>query len=160
MNYVDHSGNGWRPVLRIAALAAVIASVTACNAVYELFYEEYDGPLPEAEALVDEPVIARIVKRGDVPSPAVAVIYADRVKYLRENDPHNINRVVYLELRTLRVPLDTTQLRPGDTLRVSTQYDGRIYLEGPLREIPDWPYPRRTGGEYPIGRHTVTEYRR
>lgn len=152
-------GSRRRLTLRIAALGAVFASVAACDAVYELFYEEYDGPLPSAEALVDEPVIARIVKRGDNDSPAVAVIYADRVKYLRDNDPHDINRVVYLELRTLRVPLDTTQLRPGDTLRVSTRYDGQIYLEGRLPEIPDWPYPRGNA-EYPIGRHTVTEYRR
>jgi hypothetical protein len=145
--------------LRIAALAAMLVSSAGCGAMAELFYEEYDGPLPAAESLVDEPVIARIVKRGDINSPAVAVIYADRVKFLRENDPHDIDRVVYLELRTLQVPLDTTRVRPGDTLRVSTRYDGRIYLEGSLPEIPDWPYPRG-GAEYPIGRHTVTQYRR
>lgn len=150
---------GGMRALRAALIVAGLSATAACESVYELFYEQYDGPLPEKQGLVDEPVIARIVVRGDVASPEVAVIYGDRVKYLQGNDRGNINRIVYLETRTVQPRLDTTQIRPGDTLRVSTRYDQLIYLEGPRREFPDWPYPR--GGErYPIGRHTVTQYRR
>lgn len=149
----------WRRMLRTAVVVGGLLATAGCDAVYELFYEQYEGPLPEEQVLVDEPVIARSVLRGEVGSPEVAVIYGDRVKYLRNNDPGNINRIVYLEFRTTQPRLDTTQIRAGDTLYVSTRYDRLIYLEGPRQEFPDWPYPR--GGErYPIGRHTVTQYRR
>ena len=153
------TGRDRRRALRAAVVVGGLSATAGCDAVYELFYDQYHGPLPEKQALVDEPVIARSVLRGEVASPEVAVIYGDRLKYLRNNDPGNINRIVYLEFRTVQPRLDTTQIRAGDTLYVSTRYDQLIYLEGPRREFPNWPYPK--GGErYPIGRHTVTRYRR
>lgn len=132
----------------LVILGMIAMAAAACGDVLGRLSGAYRGPLPQAEGLSSETVILRTARpqAGDR-------LLLDRVRYVEDGDPHNVNRVVWAITPDVREQLAALNLQAGDRLVVSTRFI-QIDDAAELREVPDW--PGHDYFEYPIGLHSLT----
>lgn len=135
-----------RAVLLFAVCAATLAG---CDFVGRIS-GAYRGPMPKAEAITSEVVIIRSIQPG--PEGAFGFV-ADRVRYLENGTPHDVNRVV--RIRTppeIQEQAAALNLVTGERVTISTRF---AYIGDAidLAEVPDW--PGHDFLEYPIGVHLL-----
>lgn len=56
--------------------------------------------------------------------PIGPYFYMDRIRYLEVGDPYNVNRIVLVSSGELRPLVESFKLQVGDTVVVSTKYQG------------------------------------
>lgn len=140
--------------LRIAVLACALATA-GCGDLILSLSGGYTGPQPARESLTNEIAIVRQVRaqyEGQI------ALILDRVRYLDENDSHDVNRVV--KAWTTRENQDAVaalNLSTGDRVVVSTEFSSIDETGGSLG-VPDWPGHRAM--EYPIGSHRIVQLAR
>jgi hypothetical protein len=139
-------------LVRLALVATCALTMAACDTMGDLLFgENYEGPQPASEGISDEVAIVRSVEV--VPSGGT-VLLVDRVRYTNAGDPHNVNRVVrLLSGETMREPVAALNLSRGDSVRVSTEYEGPATVVGSM-SVPNW--PGHDADVYPIAVHLVT----
>jgi hypothetical protein len=141
----------WR---RLPAIALAAAMLSACDALFDSAFKVYRGPPPASHDLVDERVILRALQNyvGDQPGD----YYLDRLQFLERADSLHIDRVVIGTPGGLRARLDSLGVKRGDTLVVSTSYQGMKPSGGLEIYIPNWGANRYYHG-YPVALHTLTK---
>jgi hypothetical protein len=133
-------------------LGLITLPLAGCGDILEgSFWGTYKGELPVEQRIEDERVIVRIISTS--PGFNIQNFYVDRVQYLEANDPHNVNRIVEVTAREVQPLVDQLKLQVGDTIRISTRYEG-IATGSKRQAIPDWPGHRYR--EFPIGFHALT----
>lgn len=130
-------------------LVACSVALAGCDFVGRIS-GAYRGPSPAQEGITNEVVIIRSIQTG----PQAIRFLADRVRYVEDGDPHDVNRVVragtsldnWEEVRDMNVAV-------GERVTISTRF-AYIGDASDLDEVPDW--PGHDFREYPIGVHVLT----
>jgi hypothetical protein len=136
-----------RPVLLLAVLV-----LAGCGDILAgTSWDRYRGETPATQNITGEVVIVRILSRG-LSGNEITHFYVDRIRYLTENDPHNVNRIVQATAREIQPRVHSLNLQEGDTLRISSRYEG-LANGNAHAKIPNWPGHRYV--EFPIGFHVL-----
>jgi hypothetical protein len=137
---------------RALALLLVVVGLAACDAVLDSIFDPYEGPNPSSQPLADERVILRATER--VIDGLPQHYYLDRLQFLERADSSNIDRVVIGMPGGLQATIDSLEIRRGDTLVVSTRFQGIGYSRGLEALIPNWA-ANRYKEDYPVALHTL-----
>lgn len=137
---------------RALALLLVVVGLAACDAVLDSIFDPYKGPDPSSQPLTDERVILRATEMviDGVPQH----YYLDRLQFLERGDSSNIDRIVIGLPGGLQGTIDSLEIRRGDTLVVSTKFQGIGYSRGLEAYIPNWA-ANRYKEDYPVALHTL-----
>ena len=145
------------PLRRVLRRSSVLVPAVLAGCLFGDLLVEYHGPMPEKVGLVDELVVLREVLVSSSYPGEPGGFYADRLRYVQNGQPHDINRIVNVTSGPLQAQFAALNPQVGDTMRISTVYD-RMYWAGVHGPVPDWPNGKLE--EYPVGFHTLTAIRR
>ncbi len=137
---------------RALALLLVAGGLAACDPILDSIFDPYKGPDPSSQPLTDERVILRATEMviDGVPQH----YYLDRLQFLERADSSNIDRIVIGLPGGLQGTIDSLEIRRGDTLVVSTRFQGIGYSRGLEAYIPNWE-ANEYKEDYPVALHTL-----
>ena len=140
----------------ISAAAAVLFAVAGCKGLARDLLGIYDGPRPSTASLSSERVILRTIVRHPEKASGepIVALYLDRVSFLEAGRLKSVDRLVVGGPHEIRAQVEALGLAVGDTLVVSTRYNGET-LSGPgPSTVPGWAGYRYE--DYPIASHVLT----
>jgi len=144
----------------VAAAAAVLFAVAGCKGIARDLMGIYDGPPPSTASLSSERVVLRTIFRHPEKASGepILALYLDRVSFLDAGKLKSVDRLVVGSVYEIRARVDALDLAVGDTLIVSTRYDG-VTQSGPgPSTVPGWAGYRYL--EYPVASHVLTSVER
>jgi hypothetical protein len=139
---------------------AVLLTAGGCEGLARDLLGIYDGPRPSAAPLSSERVILRSIFRHPEKTSGEPILglYLDRVSFLDSGKLKSVDRLVVGRPFEIQAQAEAMDLALGDTLIVSTRYDG-VTLSGPdPATVPGWGGYRYL--EYPIASHALTSLER
>jgi hypothetical protein len=139
---------------------AVAAAAAGCTGLARDLLGIYDGPPPSTASLSSERVILRTIFRHPEKSSGepILALYLDRAAFLEAGKLKSVDRLVVGSPHEIRAQVEALGLEVGDTLIVSTRYDG-VTLSGPgPSSVPGWAGYRYL--EYPVALHVLTSLER
>ena len=145
---------------RMFALSAAVLVLAGCDLIDQLA-GEYGGKLPMKDDVVSEAVIIRSFQRdpaGTAEAGRLRRIYLVRVRYLNAGAFHDVNRVVLGETADLTAQIESMNFVVGDTVLVSTDYQGVFHGGAARGVVPNWPGDRYI--DYPVAVHRLLEITR
>jgi hypothetical protein len=151
---------GVRHTRAIGAAAAVLFAVAGCKGIARDLLGIYDGPSPSTASLSSERVIVRTIYRHPEKASGepILALYLDRISFLDAGKLRSVDRLVVGSPREIQAQVEALNLALGDTLIVSTRYNG-VTLSGPdPATVPGWGGYRYL--EYPIASHALTSLER
>jgi hypothetical protein len=157
---MHHFIGGTRRSWALAAALAVLFAVAGCKGLARDLLGIYDGPLPSTASLSSERVIVRTIFRNPVKESGEPILglYLDRVSFLDSGKLKSVDRLVVGRPREIQAQVEGLGLAVGDTLIVSTRYEG-VTLSGPdPSAVPNWDGYRYL--EYPVASHVLTSLER
>ncbi|HEX8320510.1 hypothetical protein [Longimicrobium sp.] len=146
--------------VRVFVLLLATTLASGCELIDRLA-GEYDGKRPAKENVVSEAVIIRSFQRdpaGTAEAGRLRRIYLDRVRYLDARAFHDVNRIILGETGDLTAFIESLNLAVGDTVVVSTDYQGVYHGGAATGVVPNWPGDRYI--DYPVAVHRLVEIRR
>lgn len=140
-------------------LAAMAFAAGGCNWIDRLA-GEYSGPMPAQTDLHQETVIVRAFGRNPAGSNqgALRTMHLDRIRYLDVDGFNDVNRVILGETGELTDYVESLNLEIGDTVVISTDYQGVYHGGAASGVIPNWPGDEYI--DYPVAVHRLLEIRR
>lgn len=147
---------GGRQTWAFTAAAAVLFSVAGCEGLARDLLGIYDGPRPSKESLASERVIVRTISRHPEKASGepIVALHLDRVSFLDAGKLKSVDRLVVVSPHEVQAQVEAMGLNVGDTLVVSTRYNGET-LSGPgPSTVPGWAGYRYE--DYPIALHVLT----
>lgn len=151
---------GGRQTRAVAAAVAVLFAVAGCKGLARDLLGIYDGPLPSTASLSSERVILRTIFRHPEKTSGepILALYLDRVSFLDSGNLKSIDRLVVGSPHEIQARVEGLNLAVGDTLIVSTRYNG-VTQSGPgPSTVPGWAGYRYL--EYPVALHVLTSVER
>jgi hypothetical protein len=155
-----HNIGGTRGSWALAAAAAFLFAVAGCEGLARDLLGIYDGPPPSTAPLSAEHVIVRTVYRHPEKQSGepILALYLDRVSFLDAGKLKSVDRLVVGRTREVQEQVEALGLEVGDTLIVSTQYNG-VTESGPgPSTVPGWAGYQYL--EYPLAAHVLTSVER
>lgn len=143
-----------------ALVAAVLVVVGGCKGLGRDLLGIYDGPPPSTAPLSSERVIVRTIYRHPEKESGepILALYLDRVSFLDSGKLKSVDRLVVGRTREVQEQVEALGLEVGDTLIVSTQYNG-VTESGPgPSTVPGWAGYQYL--EYPVASHVLTSLER
>ena len=151
---------GGRQTWAFTAAVAVLLAVAGCEGLARDLLGIYDGPRPSTESLSSERVIVRTISRHPEKASGEPIVglHLDRVSFLDAGKLKSVDRLVVASPHEILAQVEALGLAVGDTLIVSTRYNGET-LSGPgPSTVPGWAGYRYE--DYPLALHVLTSIER
>ena len=145
-----------RQTWAVCAAATILFAVAGCKGLARDLLGIYDGPPPSTASLSSERVIVRTVFRHPEKQSGEPILglYLDRVRFLDSGKLNSVDRLVVGRPHEMQDQVEALGPKVGDTLIVSTRYQG-VTLSGPdPATVPGWAGYRYL--EYPVASHVLT----
>lgn len=157
MSYPLPSGRRTRVV---SAALVVLFAMAGCKGLARDLLGIYDGPPPSTASLSSERVILRTIFRHPEKASGEPILglYLDRVSFIDAGKLKSVDRLVVGRPTEIQARVEALDLAVGDTLIVSTRYDG-VTESGPAPStVPGWAGYQYL--EYPVASHVLTSVER
>ncbi|CAA9358899.1 MAG: hypothetical protein AVDCRST_MAG68-4239 [uncultured Gemmatimonadetes bacterium] len=140
----------------VTGAAVLLLAAGGCEGLARDLLGIYDGPRPSTASLSSEHVILRTIYRHPEKASGepILALYLDRVSFLDAGKLKSVDRLIVGRTREVQSQVEALGLAVGDTLVVSTRYNGET-LSGPgPSTVPGWAGYRYE--DYPIASHVLT----